>query len=146
MKYFLMKKIHKKSILNMRGILNFEMNHKMPEHVKVFYHLEDIPQDDFELIISVTYRAYPLEAFHKPHLCFYASVLHLGFGCRRQCCPDGIVGYMYQSMLDRGIHPLALASISSIELKKDEPLWQEFMKQENSLESHIYFLILQRFC
>ena len=41
-------------------------------------------------------------------------------------------------MLDRGIHPLALASISSIELKKDEPLWQEFMKQGNSLESHIY--------
>ena len=109
-----------------------------PEHVKVFYHLEDIPQDEFELIISVTYRAYPLEAFHKPHLCFYAPVLHLGFGCRRQCCPDGIVGYMYQSMLDRGIHPLALASISSIELKKDEPLWQEFMKQGNSLENHIY--------
>ena len=109
-----------------------------PEHVKVFYHLEDLPQDEFELIISVTYRAYPSEAFHKPHLCFYAPVLHLGFGCRRQCCPDGIVGYIYQSMLDRGIHPLALASISSIELKKDEPLWSAFMKQENSLESHIY--------
>ena len=109
-----------------------------PEHVKVFYHLEDLPQDEFELIISVTYRAYPSEAFHKPHLCFYAPVLHLGFACRRQCCPDGIVGYIYQSMLDRGIHPLALASISSIELKKDEPLWSAFMKQENSLESHIY--------
>ena len=109
-----------------------------PEHVKVFYHLEDIPQEEFELIISVTYRAYPAEAFLRPHLCFYAPVLHLGFGCRKQCKPDGIVGYIYQSMLDKGIHPLALTSISSIELKKDEPLWYEFMKQGTSYVKNIF--------
>lgn len=109
-----------------------------PEHVKVFHHLEDIQQDEFELIISVTYRAYPAETFQKPHLCFYAPVLHLGFGCRKQCCPEGIIGYIHQSMLDRGLHPLALASISSIELKKDEPLWDEFMKQGDSCVRNIY--------
>ena len=109
-----------------------------PEHVKVFYHLEDIPQDEFDLIISVTYRAYSPDVFSKPHLCFYAPVLHLGFGCRKQCNSDGIVGYIHQTMLDKGIHPLALSSISSIELKKDEPLWNEFLKQGNWYVKHIY--------
>jgi len=109
-----------------------------PNHVKVFYHLEDIPQDEFELIISVTYRNYPLDAFQKPHLCFYAPVLHLGFGCRKQCKPDGIVNYIHQVMLDNGVHPLSLSSISSIELKKDEPLWESFMNKGNNYEKHIY--------
>jgi len=109
-----------------------------PEHVKVFYHLEDIHQEEFELIVSVTYRAYPSDAFLKPHLCFYAPVLHLGFGCRKQCEPDGIVRYIHQTLLDKGIHPLALSTISSIELKKDEPLWNEFAKQEKSFVKCIY--------
>ena len=109
-----------------------------PAHVKVFYHLEDIPQDEFDLIISVTYRAYSPDVFSKPHLCFYAPVLHLGFGCRKQCNPDGIVGYIYQTMLDKGIHPLALSSISSIELKKGEPLCNEFLKQGDWYVKHIY--------
>ena len=109
-----------------------------PAHVKVFYHRDDIPQNEFDLIISVTYLAYSPEAFSKPHLCFYAPVLHLGFGCRKQCNPDGVVGYIHQTMLDKGIHPLALSSISSIELKKDEPLWDEFLKQGDLFVRHIY--------
>lgn len=125
-------------LLDIRDAGTDYLERTKPQHVKVFYHLEDIPQEEFDLIISVTYRAYPSEAFLKPHLCFYAPVLHLGFGCRKQCEPDGIVGYIHQTMLDNGIHPLALSTISSIELKKDEPLWNEFSKQEKSYEKCIY--------
>ena len=125
-------------LLDVRDAGTDYLERTKPEHVKVFYHLEDIPQKEFDLIISVTYRAYPSEAFLKPHLCFYAPVLHLGFGCRKQCKPDGIVGYIHQTLLDKGIHPLALTTISSIELKKDEPLWNEFLKQEKSYLKCIY--------
>lgn len=141
MNLFIYKFVEKKPtalLLDIRDEGTNYLERTKPGHVRVFYHLEDIPQEEFELIISVTYRAYSSESFLKPHLCFYAPVLHIGFGCRKQCNPDGIVEYIHQTLLDKGIHPLALSTISSIELKKDEPLWNEFAKHEKSYTKCIY--------
>ena len=109
-----------------------------PEHVKVFYRLSDIPQEEFDVLLVVTHRVYSQDTFCKPTLCFYPSVLHLGVGCRKQCAPEGIVPHIHQAMENQGYHALALASISSIELKKDEPLLEALMMQWSHCGKHIY--------
>ena len=109
-----------------------------PEHVKVFYCSSDIPQEEFDLIIAVTYRTYPEGTFCKPTLSFYPPVMHLGIGCRKQCDPTGIVPYIQQTMHAQGYHALALASVASIELKKDEPVWEAVMQQWPHCSKQIY--------
>jgi precorrin-4 C11-methyltransferase len=65
-------------------------------------------------------------------------VLHLGFGCRRQCDPSGIAEWIGQQMLEAGFSPLALATIGTLELKKDEPLLQALCKQWPQAQTRIY--------
>lgn len=107
----------------------------LPRHVKAFYHFEDIPQADFKLMIAVTPYIYSTDV---PLLCFRPAVLHLGVGCRKQCQPAGIAGYMEEVMRRHRLSPLALASVSTIELKKDEPLLDALHRQWPESETHIY--------
>ena len=91
----------------------------LPGHVKVFSKYDDIDLSQFELLITVgphTFNA-PI-----PVLSYYPQVLHIGFGCRRQCRADGIAEHIENCLKENGLSPLAIASIGTIELKKDEPL------------------------
>lgn len=90
-----------------------------PAHVAVFYHYEDIPQQEYELIIAVTPFLYEPEI---PVLYYHPRVLHLGVGCRRQCNPDFVWPYICDELKRNGISPLAVKNVATIELKKDEPL------------------------
>lgn len=110
----------------------------LPEHVQVFYKLNDIPQEDFELLIAVTPYIYKEEDIKLPMLCFYPPILHLGVGCRKQCNPEGIIDYIAQKMEENHLNPLALASISTIELKKDEPLLAALQQKWPFTQQHIY--------
>ena len=107
----------------------------LPEHVKVFYHFEDIPQSEFGLMIAVTPYIYSAEI---PMLCFRPAVFHLGVGCRKQCNPAGIAGYIEEVMREHRLCPLSLASVNTIELKKDEPLLETLRQQWPESETHIY--------
>lgn len=107
----------------------------LPEHVKVFYHFEDIPQSEFGLMIAVTPYIYSAEI---PMLCFRPAVFHLGVGCRKQCNPAGIAGYIEEVMREHRLCPLSLASVNTIELKKDEPLLETLQQQWPKSETHIY--------
>lgn len=107
----------------------------LPEHVKVFYHFEDIPQSEFGLMIAVTPYIYRAEI---PMLCFRPAVFHLGVGCRKQCNPAGIAGYIEEVMRKNHLCPLSLASVNTIELKKDEPLLEVLRQQWPESETHIY--------
>lgn len=107
----------------------------LPGHVKVFYHFEDIPQSEFELVIAVTPYIYSAEI---PLLCFRPAVFHLGIGCRKQCNPVGIAGYIETVMREHHLCPLSLASVNTIELKKDEPLLEALHRQWPESATHIY--------
>lgn len=107
----------------------------LPAHVQVFHHFEDIPQLEFELIIAVTPYIYSAEI---PMLCFRPAVFHLGVGCRKQCNPAGIGGYIEEVMREHRLCPLSLASVNTIELKKDEPLLETLHRQWPECETHIY--------
>lgn len=111
------------------------MEGTLPEHVRVFYHYEDIPLSEIELIIAVTPHLYNRDV---PMIVFYPPVLHLGIGCRKQCNPEGIPEYIGQEIKKKGLSTLALASVSTIELKKDEPLLQTFCDQYSFIQRHIY--------
>ncbi len=90
-----------------------------PEHVDVYYHFEEIPAGRYELIIAVTPFLYESPV---PVLYYHPPVLHLGIGCRKECRPDGIWAYLCEELKRKGISPLAIGRIATIELKKDEPL------------------------
>ena len=91
----------------------------LPEHVKVFCHYNDIDFGQFEHLITVGPHAFDAPV---PVLSYFPQVLHLGIGCRKQCNPDGIAENIENSLKQNGLSPLAIASIGTIELKKDEPL------------------------
>lgn len=107
----------------------------LPPHVKAFYHFEEIPQAEFELIIAITPYIYKAEV---PMLCLRPAVFHLGVGCRKQCNPSGIAEYIEKVMHEQGLCPLSLASVNTIELKKDEPLLEALHQQWPDTVQHIY--------
>ena len=91
----------------------------LPEHVKVFSNYNDIDFKEFELLITVGPHVFDAPI---PVLSYYPQVLHIGVGCRKQCNPDGITEHIENTLKQNGLSPLAIASIGTIELKKDEPL------------------------
>lgn len=91
----------------------------LPPYVKVYYHYEDIPFEETDLLIAVTPYEYeaPVQAlYYRP------QVLHLGVGCKKQCVPEGVAEYIEDSLKAHHLSPLSLTTISTIALKKDEPL------------------------
>ena len=95
-----------------------------PAHVQVFYRREDIDFSQFSLLIAVTPRSLPEVPADVAVLVYRPKVLHLGFGCRKQCDPAGIPAYVEEAVQAAGFSPLSIASIGTIELKKEEPLLQ----------------------
>ncbi len=98
-----------------------------PEHVQVFYRREDLDLTRFGLLIAVTPRLLPEVPDGVPVLAFRPPVLHLGFGCRKECDPVGIPAFIEDRLCDSGFSPKAVATVGTIELKKDEPLLQELL-------------------
>lgn len=107
----------------------------LPPYVKVYYHYADIPFEETDLLIAVTPYEYeaPVQAlYYRP------QVLHLGVGCKKQCVPDGIAEYIEKVMHSHGLSPLSLATVGTIELKKDEPLLKALRERWKQTKVCIY--------
>ena len=98
----------------------------LPEHVKVFYNYSDIDFKDFEILLAVTPYIYDAPV---PALFFRPSVMHMGIGCRKDCNPQGVAGFIAREMTERGLSALSIATIGTIELKKDEPLLKNLSEE-----------------
>ena len=124
-----------------------------PEHVRICYRREALYLTDTALLIAVTPRVMPDSQSVMPDsighldsavpddlivLTFHPPVLHLGFGCRKQCEPDGIPGYIEAAIQAAGFSPQSIASIGTIELKKDEPLLQALQQRWPQARTEIY--------
>ena len=117
-----------------------------PSHVKIFYRREDLDLNGFALLIAVTpfllpdagQGAIPGLSGHLPVLIFRPPVLHLGFGCRKQCRPDGIPEAIETKLRETGLSPKSIATIGTIELKKDEPLLQALSERWPQARPVIY--------
>ena len=105
----------------------------LPPNVSVVADRTAITQ--YQLIIAVTPYIYD---FGTPTLYYRPPVLNLGIGCRRDCNPDGVAEYIGNALVENGISPKAIKSVSTIDLKKDEPLFAELSKWHNIQSSFIY--------
>ncbi len=105
----------------------------LPPNVSVVADRTDMTQ--YQLIIAVTPYIYD---FGTPTLYYRPPVLNLGIGCRRDCNPDGVAEYIGKALVENGISPKAIKSVSTIDLKKDEPLFAELSKWHNIQSSFIY--------
>ena len=106
-----------------------------PDHVTLFYRYEEIPQQNFEILIAVTPYLYNPDI---PALHFHPQVFHLGIGCRKNCFTQGIGNHIENAIRLQQLSPLSIRSISTIELKKDEPLLQELQAHFPDSVLHIY--------
>ena len=109
-----------------------------PGHVLLCYRREDLDPKDFDLLIAVTPRCLPEIPGDKPVLAFHPPVLHLGFGCRKLCVPAGIPAYIEAQLREAGWSPLSVATVGTIELKKDEPLLQALLARWPQAHAAIY--------
>ncbi len=91
-----------------------------PSHVQIFGTYREIPLEEFDLLIAVTPFVYPDCTI--PIIYYHPKVLRLGMGCRRLCRPDGIAEHIESTLTSKGFAIESVASIATIELKKDEPL------------------------
>lgn len=105
------------------------MEANLPPHVKVFYRAKDIKPTRFKLIICVSPQL-PNLGGDMPMICFVPCVLHLGIGLARQAGPTRKVqDDISETLRDNGIILPAIASISTIDIKKDEPVVKALKKK-----------------
>jgi len=112
-------------LLDIRDEGTDRLEHSRPAHVDVYYHFEDIPAGRYGLIIAVTPCLYECET---PILYYHPAVLHLGVGCRKQCNPTGIWAYIGDELKRHELSPLAVKVVTTIELKKDEPMVADLVR------------------
>ncbi len=112
----------------------------LPGHVTLCTDRAKLDLSGAALLIAVTPRVLPdLSGYPGLSVLHYCPpVLHLGFGCRRQCDPKGIPESMEHHIFEAGFSPLSLATIGTIALKKDEPLLKELLTRWPQTQARIY--------
>ena len=125
-------------LLEVRDAGTAYLERTKPDHVQIYYRREGLDLKGFSLLIAVTPRTLPDLPEGLPVLAFRPAVLHLGFGCRKQCDPTGIPEHISTAIWEAGYSPLSVASVGTIELKKDEPLLQALLAQWPQAHAAIY--------
>ena len=100
----------------------------LPEHVTLCTDRTKLDLSGAELLIAVSPGMLPELPAALPVLHYCPPVLHLGFGCRKQCEPSGIAAHIAEEIRRAGYAPESVATVSTIALKQDEPLLQELLK------------------
>ena len=103
------------------------MEQNIPSHVKVFYHEEEICQNDFDLLIVVS----PILPQHIqiPYVWFIPKCVSMGVGLAHHAQPvEQIQQEIYQALSSNRIAPEAIAGLATINEKKDEPFIKEMLQ------------------
>lgn len=93
----------------------------LPPHVEVFYRRKDLKASRFKLILCVSPQVPDFGEI--PMICYVPRVLHIGVGLARQAGPTRTVQEQIRlTLAEYGIFPAAIAAISTIDAKKNEPV------------------------
>ena len=104
------------------------LERNLPSHVKVFYHEEDINQDDFELFIVVS----PIlpQAIRLPYVWYIPQCVHLGIGLAHQAQPVDRIRQEIEDVLSSNrIASEAIMGLATIHEKQDEPFVKRMAEQ-----------------
>lgn len=109
------------------------MEQSLPLNVKI---IKDIKEaEGCNLIIAVTPYIYHSDC---PILYFRPRALNLGVGCRRNCNTAGVVEYIEDFLIDNGVSPSSIKSVSTIDIKKDEAVIAELAHWKDVEFCNIY--------
>ena len=101
----------------------------LPPHVRVFYRAKDIKRSLYKLLICVS-PCMPDMPTNMAFVCFVPRVVHLGIGLARDAGPTRKVQKEIMEVLENNrIIPQAIASISTIDAKGDEPVVKALQKK-----------------
>ena len=113
-------------------------------NVDVFYNFTDLPKHrmgttgyDYDLVIAVTPRLYYSEI---PMVTYVPKALHIGVGCKKGAQVEDAASRMISYITDLGYNPSAIASLSTVDIKKDEPMLQGLREAllQGQGDYHIY--------
>ena len=107
-----------------------------PAFVDVFYRFADIDLSQYKLLIGVTPFVHP--PISVPSIWYRPPVLHLGVGCRKNCRPDAVPAYILSAMEKAGLAWSSVKDLSTIDLKKDEPLLPALQEAFHHIPVRIY--------
>ena len=102
------------------------LEHTKPSNVDIYYHHADIDQSRYKLLILVTPYIYDTSI---PTLYYRPAVLHLGVGCRKDCDPADVIRNIKNDLQQARLSWLSIKNVSTIDLKKDEPLVRELAEE-----------------
>lgn len=101
----------------------------LPPHVTLCTDRSKLDLTGAELLIAVTPRLLPEFPDGLTVLHYCPPVLHLGFGCRKQCPTEGIAAHIAAEIRRAGYAPASVSTVSTIALKQDEPLLQNLLAE-----------------
>ncbi len=123
-------------LLDVRDKGSDELERSKPAHVTIFRSIADIPSEGFDLLIAVSPFLYP--NFEGDVLYYHPRVLHLGLGCRKNCPSEGILDYVKSYLSQQCLAVESIASLATVELKKDEPLLAELCRELTDAPANIF--------
>jgi len=125
-------------LLEVRDAGTDYLERTLPDHVSLFFKRAEMDLTGKEVLIAVTPRLLPDVPDGLPVLVFRPPVLHLGFGCRKQCDPAGIPTYIGTWLHDNGLSEKSIATVGTIEMKKDEPLLEALLSRWPQARPAVY--------
>ena len=116
-------------LLEVKDKGTFELERTKADHVDLFYSREELTArlDDYALVLVVSPQRF--DTGDTPCIQFIPKVLALGLGCRYQCDPTDIVDHILGELSRLGFYPEAIGKLTTIDLKKDEPLLKELAER-----------------
>lgn len=97
-----------------------------PDFVTFFYGEDNIPEEAFELLITVSpYRS----EWHIPTWTFHPKCLHLGTGCSKSLDTQAFESRLLKELSDKGLAFESIASIGSIDIKAQQQAYLDFAEK-----------------
>lgn len=114
-------------LLEVRDEGTLTLESTLPSNVEVFYSFNDLEISNYQVIVAVT--PYIRELGERA-ICYRPKVLHLGAGCQR-----GLTAAFEQmvddTLLQHALSPLSVASLCSVDIKRNEPAFINFAQSRN---------------
>ena len=100
----------------------------LPNYVHVFYDVNDLDEDKFDLILAVTYKKHQ---FNKPYVAYVPKVLSVGSGCSKSLDFTLFDDYLKRRIEEEGLLFDAIKNFGSIDIKANQEAYITWSEKYN---------------